>query len=79
VIVIKLGGSKGIDLERFLTDLAGLEPPYVLVHGANVELDALMRELGVEHVLCTELAAEQGLLTGTIAGRTLWGPGKTEK
>jgi len=63
VIVIKLGGSKGIDLERFLTDLAGLEPPYVLVHGANVELDALMRELGVEPRLVTSSTGQVSRFT----------------
>ncbi len=47
-LVIKLGGSAGIDYPRFLGDLAGLEQPYVLVHGANVELDALTRRVGTE-------------------------------
>jgi acetylglutamate/LysW-gamma-L-alpha-aminoadipate kinase len=63
VIVIKLGGSKGIDLERFLTDLAGLEMPYVLVHGANVELDALMREMGVEPRLVTSSTGQVSRFT----------------
>ncbi|GAC1443535.1 MAG: [LysW]-aminoadipate kinase [Chloroflexota bacterium] len=53
ILVIKLGGSAGIDLERFLADLATIERPYVLVHGANVELDSLMRRLGVEPRLVT--------------------------
>jgi acetylglutamate/LysW-gamma-L-alpha-aminoadipate kinase len=53
MIVIKLGGSAGIDTERFLADLARLHEPYVLVHGANVELDALMRRLGVEPRIVT--------------------------
>ncbi|HEV3309364.1 MAG TPA: [LysW]-aminoadipate kinase [Chloroflexota bacterium] len=46
--VIKLGGSEGIDVELFLDDLATLEETYVLVHGANAELDALSRRLGIE-------------------------------
>jgi acetylglutamate/LysW-gamma-L-alpha-aminoadipate kinase len=53
VIVVKLGGSKGIDVERFLAELADLDVPYLLVHGANVELDSLMREMGVEPRLVT--------------------------
>lgn len=52
-LVIKLGGSAGIDVERFLDDLARLHEPFVLVHGANVELDALMRSLGKEPRLVT--------------------------
>jgi [amino group carrier protein]-L-2-aminoadipate 6-kinase len=46
--VIKLGGSRGIDVEAFLDDLAALAEPFVLVHGANAELDALSRRLGIE-------------------------------
>lgn len=53
MIVIKLGGSKGIELERFLAELAEVHTPYVLVHGANFELDTLMREMGVEPRLVT--------------------------
>ena len=48
VLVIKLGGSEGIDVDRFLAELARLDRPYVLVHGANVELDALTRRMGLE-------------------------------
>lgn len=53
MIVIKLGGSAGIDTERFLAGLAQLDRPYILVHGANVELDSLMRRAGVEPRLVT--------------------------
>ncbi|MDT7606357.1 MAG: putative phosphoserine phosphatase / 1-acylglycerol-3-phosphate O-acyltransferase [Pseudonocardiales bacterium] len=41
-----------------------------------LQVAPLARELGVEHVLCTRLAVEGGLLTGKVDGRTLWGPGK---
>jgi putative phosphoserine phosphatase / 1-acylglycerol-3-phosphate O-acyltransferase len=43
-----------------------------------LQVAPLARELGVEHVLCTQLAVEGGLLTGKVAGRTLWGPGKID-
>jgi putative phosphoserine phosphatase / 1-acylglycerol-3-phosphate O-acyltransferase len=36
----------------------------------------LARELEIEHVICTELEAKDGLMTGELAGRTLWGEGK---
>jgi acetylglutamate/LysW-gamma-L-alpha-aminoadipate kinase len=52
-LVIKLGGSEGIDHDRFLESLSRLSTPYVLVHGANAELDALMRQLDVEPRLVT--------------------------
>jgi len=53
MLVIKLGGSEGIDVERFLADLSRLEERYVLVHGANAGLDALMRRMGIEPRLVT--------------------------
>jgi|SRR5579859_2939817 len=53
MLVIKLGGSKGIATEQFLSSLAVLKKPYVLVHGANVELDTLMRSLDIEPQLVT--------------------------
>lgn len=67
MIVIKLGGSKGIDLDRFLADLAGLDRPYVLVHGANVELDALMRRVGVEPRLVTSSTGQVSRYTDAEA------------
>lgn len=33
-------------------------------------------ELGIDHVLATELQTRDGVLTGEVAGRPLWGPGK---
>jgi putative phosphoserine phosphatase/1-acylglycerol-3-phosphate O-acyltransferase len=48
----------------------------IATSATRFQVASLARELGIEHVLCTELAAEDGLLTGDVAGRTLWGPGK---
>lgn len=42
----------------------------------RMQVEPLARELGVEHLLCTELESEGGLLTGRVAGRAPWGPGK---
>jgi putative phosphoserine phosphatase/1-acylglycerol-3-phosphate O-acyltransferase len=36
----------------------------------------MARELGIEHVLCTRLETIDGVLTGRLDGRTLWGAGK---
>jgi [amino group carrier protein]-L-2-aminoadipate 6-kinase len=63
MIVIKLGGSAGIDVERFLADLARLDRPYVLIHGANVELDQLMGKLGVEPRLVTSSGGQVSRFT----------------
>ena len=36
----------------------------------------MARELGIDHVLCTELETENGVITGGIAGRPPWNEGK---
>ena len=40
------------------------------------QVEPLARELGVDHVLCTRLAAEDGVCTGAIDGEVLWGAAK---
>jgi acetylglutamate/LysW-gamma-L-alpha-aminoadipate kinase len=54
-LVIKLGGSAGIDNGLTVDDLAGMGPGrrVVLVHGANAELDAYIRSQGREPVIVT--------------------------
>lgn len=48
----------------------------IATSATRFQVAPMARELGIEHVLCTELESEGGLLTGRVAGRTLWGPGK---
>jgi putative phosphoserine phosphatase/1-acylglycerol-3-phosphate O-acyltransferase len=48
----------------------------IATSATRFQVAPLARELDVEHVLCTELESEGGVLTGRLAGRTLWGPGK---
>jgi HAD superfamily hydrolase (TIGR01490 family) len=40
------------------------------------QIEPLARELGVEHVLSTPAEVEDGILTGRLGGRVLWGAGK---
>lgn len=42
----------------------------------RLQVAPLANELGIEHILCTELEVEQHLLTGRVAGRPPWGEGK---
>ena len=49
----------------------------IATSATRFQVAPLVRELGIEHVLCTELEERGGVLTGRVAGRTLWGPGKT--
>lgn len=42
------------------------------------QVESLARELGVDHVLCTQLGMEDGVCTGVIEGPMLWGDAKAD-
>lgn len=46
MILVKIGGGAGLDLPAVAEDLASLERPFVLLHGANQLRDDLARALG---------------------------------
>lgn len=46
MFVVKIGGSRGINLDYILEDLARQTEPFVLVHGASDELNQLSEQLG---------------------------------
>jgi len=64
-LIIKLGGSAGIDPALTLDDLAALWPgqSVVLVHGANAALDAFTRALGREPRLVTSASGQVSRFT----------------
>ncbi|BBX44735.1 HAD-IB family hydrolase [Mycobacterium cookii] len=48
----------------------------IATSATRMQAQPIARELGVEHVLCTELQTEHGVLTGGVVGRPPWGEGK---
>jgi putative phosphoserine phosphatase/1-acylglycerol-3-phosphate O-acyltransferase len=48
----------------------------IATSATRMQAQPMARELGIDHVLCTELETENGVLTGGIAGRPPWGEGK---
>ncbi len=46
MIIVKIGGGEKINLEGIVTDLAAIDKPYVIVHGANALRDKLAEDLG---------------------------------
>lgn len=53
MLILKIGGGRGIDVEGVATDLAGLSEPVVVVHGANAWRDELASRLGAERKVLT--------------------------
>jgi putative phosphoserine phosphatase/1-acylglycerol-3-phosphate O-acyltransferase len=50
----------------------------IATSATELQVAPLVRELGVEHLLCTRLESVDGVLTGKVDGRALWGPGKID-
>jgi putative phosphoserine phosphatase / 1-acylglycerol-3-phosphate O-acyltransferase len=48
----------------------------IATSATRMQVQPMARELGIDHVLCTELETEHGVITGGIAGRPPWGEGK---
>lgn len=46
MIIVKIGGGKTINIAGIIEDLAGIDEPYVIVHGANALRDKLAEDLG---------------------------------
>jgi putative phosphoserine phosphatase/1-acylglycerol-3-phosphate O-acyltransferase len=44
----------------------------------SYQLEPVAHALGVEHVVCTRLEVQDGVLTGNVVGRPPWGPGKAD-
>lgn len=42
----------------------------------RLQVAPMARELGIEHILCTDLECDGEIITGRIDGRPLWGEGK---
>jgi len=56
MMLIKIGGGELIDLEATIADLAGIAPPYLIVHGANLLRDRLAERLGLEKTVLTSVS-----------------------
>ncbi|HKJ51790.1 MAG TPA: [LysW]-aminoadipate kinase [Gammaproteobacteria bacterium] len=55
-MLIKIGGGERIDLQSTIADLAGLETPLIIVHGANLLRDRLAERLGMHKTVLTSVS-----------------------
>ena len=46
MIIVKIGGGSRINIAGIIEDLAGIDQPYIIVHGANALRDKLAADLG---------------------------------
>jgi putative phosphoserine phosphatase/1-acylglycerol-3-phosphate O-acyltransferase len=48
----------------------------IATSATRMQAEPMARELGIEHLLCTELETQNGVITGAITGRPPWNEGK---
>jgi len=46
MIIVKIGGGEGINLEGIIADLSQVQEKFIIVHGANALRDKLAAALG---------------------------------
>ena len=67
MMLIKIGGGEQINLEATITDLAELEQPFIIVHGANVLRDQLAKRLGMEKTVLTSVSGYSSVFSDQAA------------
>ncbi len=67
MMLIKIGGGEQIDLDAVVADLANLEPPCLIVHGANVLRDSLSERLGLKKTILTSVSGYSSVFSDADA------------
>jgi len=67
MMLIKIGGGEQINLEATIKDLAELEQPFIIVHGANVLRDQLAQRLGMEKTVLTSVSGYSSVFSDQAA------------
>ena len=63
MILVKVGGGAGVNLEGIAFDLSGIGEPVVVVHGANAARDELAERLGAPRRTGTSESGVESVLT----------------
>ena len=56
MLLIKIGGGESINVAAVIADLAKLDQPFIIVHGANVLRDQLAEKLGMDKTILTSVS-----------------------
>jgi len=67
MMLIKIGGGEQINLEAIIADLATLQQPFIVVHGANVLRDQLAERLGIEKTVITSVSGYSSVFSDEAA------------
>ena len=67
MLLIKIGGGASLNLEGIAGDLAGMETPLVVIHGANALRDELAGRLGIRKRVLTSVSGYDSVYSDTEA------------
>ena len=54
--IIKIGGGASINIEGIIEDLAAIDKPFIIVHGANALRDDIAQKMGMEKQVLTSVS-----------------------
>ena len=67
MMLIKIGGGEQVNLDATIADLATLEQPFIIVHGANVLRDQLAQRLSIEKTVLTSVSGYSSVFSDQAA------------
>lgn len=65
--IIKIGGGDSLNLAGIIEDLAGIEEPMVIIHGANALRDRIAERMGYEKQVLTSAAGYSSVFSDADA------------
>ncbi|MBM4170881.1 MAG: [LysW]-aminoadipate kinase [Ignavibacteria bacterium] len=63
MLIIKIGGGKGINIDGIISDLAALNEKFIIVHGANALRDELAKKLNISKRIVTSVSGYDSVLS----------------
>ena len=67
MIIVKVGGGDSLNLDGIVADLARLEQPFMVIHGANALRDRIAKQMGYNKQVITSLSGYSSVLSDETA------------
>lgn len=67
MLIVKIGGGDSLNLPGIIDDLAGLEEPFVVIHGANALRDRVAERMGYEKQVLTSASGYSSVFSDADA------------
>lgn len=63
MIIVKIGGGENINVKGVIEDLATINEPFIIVHGANALRDQIAKKLGYEKQIITSISGYESVFS----------------